>query len=400
MTDVAVPEQAGGLAVPSTRPEGLEDFSMSDQTVPVLRIDHKNCLFEDVLSGQKFSEVNVILLGLIKQRVLWKAEVTDEKSFPLCRSYNFNEGHPRTDAESAKDNFPWEASKFDPASNPGTLPCASCALKDWGTHPNRDAPWCSAQHTFALLVPLAEGKGFAPMLFQLQRSSLKPSNKYLSAFANKQEALFTVTTNIKLEAKRRGTNDYAVPTFMAGAETEKSLHAYFSQSYRDVRAFLQTPRSWDEDDGEEDEGVTVSVETPAPEAAAPAAPEPAPAPAPPAAPEPAPAAAPAPEPPPAPAPEPVAEPPAAPAPAPAPALGMVPAAAPAAAPTPAPEAPAPAPAPAPAVAPPLGGASPLGATPPAPAATPAAAAPEAAPAAAPAATAEPAAAPPVQDLPF
>lgn len=361
MSVVPSPE-VGGLAVPVARPEGLEDFSVSDMTVPVLRINHKECVFEDALSGQKFGEVNVVLLGLIKQRVLWKAEVTDEKTFPLCRSYNFTEGHPRRDADSAKDNFPWEASKFDPAQNPGTLPCASCPLKDWGTHPTRDAPWCSAQHTFALLVPLAEGKGFAPMLFQLQRSGLKPSNQYLSAFANQQEALFTVYTNIKLEAKRRGTNDYAVPKFVRGPETATEHHAYFSQSYREVRAFLQTPRAFDDDgEGDDDEGVSVTVD--------PAAAAPAPAPAP---------AAPAPEAT-APAPEPA---PAAPA---APPMGMVPA-------TPAPEAPAAA-----VAAPPLG-ASPLGAAPAAPTATEAAPAPEA-PAAAPA-PAPAAAQPPVQDLPF
>lgn len=361
---------AGGLANPVEnplgRPEGLEDFGTRDQIMPILRIDHPNVAFEDSLSGAKYSEVTVVLLGLIKQRVLWPPNLQPEGSGeqPLCRSYNFTEGHPVLidgKGNADPDRFPWAASGFSPITGP--LPCASCKLKDWGSHPNQDKPWCSEQHSFGLLMPGSEPGTFVPCLFQLQRSGLKPSRQYLSSFANSNQPLFTVWTKITLETRKMGTNTYAVPKFMQVQATDAQLFPQFSASYRGIRDFLQTPRR-NEDEGEDDAGaVSMGVETP--EAAVIAQPEAAPV-----------AAAPAPAPVAEPTPEPAAAAPApAPAPGPAPApMAPQPAPAPAAAPAPAQTAPTAAPAPGPAPAGPFGAAAPA---PAAPVAAPVAAAPAA-----------------------
>jgi len=277
---------------PSTQPEGLEDFAPSDRVVPTLRINHKESVVEDSLSGAKYSELTVVLLGLIKQRVLWPPDMGEEKEQPLCRSYNFTEGHPSPPEEkSLVERFPWEAAGYGepPAGWEGiVLPCGSCKLKDWGTHPRREAPWCSEQHTFAMLLPTDEG-ALIPVLFQIQRSALKPSKNYLSSFANAGQPLFTVFTKITLEARKRGSNDYSVPKFVRGQATPPDLHAGFSQTYRSIREYVQTPRAFSGEgaaEGDEvipetpDGSTAATMTTPAP-AAPPAPPAPQSAPAPP-----------------------------------------------------------------------------------------------------------------------
>lgn len=230
--------------------EGLEDFDQSERVMPTLRIDHDEAKFVDSLSGQEWETLKCVILGRIRQRVLWPATVGDEKQYPLCRSYNYDEGHPAED-------FPWEASGFEEQT--GTLPCENCKLQEWNSHPTREAPWCSEQHTFAALV-VTDDDDYIPVLLQVQRSGLKPARTYLSSFANESKPLFTVYTEIKLEAKKRGKNNYAVPKFRRLEQTDQDEHAHFSTTYRGIRTFLQTPRVFgDGDDGAEVTETPVSA---------------------------------------------------------------------------------------------------------------------------------------------
>lgn len=320
MSTPAVPDpqqNPGALARPQDTqlPEGLEDIAPSDLVMPTIQIDHKKGVFVDKLSNEEFDQLIGVMLGLVKQRVLWDAEVKDD-AFPFCRSYNFTVGHPDV------KEFPWGAvsSVFTPPAADAegiTLPCENCPLKDWGSHPKNDTPWCSEQHTFPILRVVQGGDGpmLMPALFTVQRSAIKPSKTYMSSFVNKNLPLFSVYTTITLEQRRRGQVDFAVPKFAQGEPTEQSQYPLFSKTYRDIRTFVQTPRV-----------PTEETETAEPTAApAPAAPTPAPA----AEPAPAPAATAAAPPPPAATPAPAAAPTAAPEPTPAPA------AAPPAAPAPA-----------------------------------------------------------------
>ena len=189
------------LAVPEDDMIGLEDFdTQTDAVMPTIKIAHKEAVFEDALSGEKYESLDCILLGLIKQRILWPPKVEETKSQPLCKSYNYTVGRP-PDIEK----FPWKAAGFEKIDNDPEveLPCENCKLKDWGSHPKRDTPWCSEQHTFALLQPIEDG--WAPALLTVQRSAIKPSRTYMTAFVRSKTALFTVRTLIKLDARKRGT---------------------------------------------------------------------------------------------------------------------------------------------------------------------------------------------------
>jgi hypothetical protein len=135
--------------------------------MPTIKIDHERGKLVDSNSGEEYDELYWIMLGLVKQRVLWPPEVSEGKEYPLCRSYDFHTGHPD------EDKFPWKASNFNPQSysDPVRLPCDECPLQVWGSHPNREAPWCSEQHTYPVLVPFGDdGKNLAPAIFMAQRS--------------------------------------------------------------------------------------------------------------------------------------------------------------------------------------------------------------------------------------
>ena len=246
--------QVPAVANPLARPEGLEDFGTEDQVMPYMRIAHKEGHFVDSLSNAEYGELNAVLLGLIKGRILWPAEVADagDADPPLCRSYDFNVGYPSKPEKLPNgqeyERFPWEASGF-PQGAP-QLPCGQCPLKEWGSHPTRDAPWCSEQHTFAMLLPTEDGN-FVPCLFQLQRSGLKPSRQYLSSFANSNQPLFTVFTKLTLDRRKKGSNDFCVPKFANIGNTDVEHHEMFSNMYRSIREFLTTPRIEDDDDMED-----------------------------------------------------------------------------------------------------------------------------------------------------
>lgn len=268
--------------------EGLEDFDMAtDAVMPTLRIDHTEGVFKDGQSGEEFTELNVILLGLVKQRVLWEPEIEEDKSGLLCRSYNFQIGHPN------EEKFPYAEAGFTPGDTP--LPCESCKLKEWGTHPKRSAPWCSSQLTFPLLR-ITDGGNMVPCLFTVQRSALKDAQAYCSAFAGERVPLYTAITNLTLDNRKRGSVKFSVPKFKRTSKTEEASWNDFAQNYRSIREFIQRPRNEDqaEAEGHEDEAP------PAPSPAAKPAPakkaEPAPAAKPAAAPKPEAAAKPAPTP--------------------------------------------------------------------------------------------------------
>lgn len=263
MTDI---EPASGGALATVDPdavEGLEDFdNATDAQMPMLKIKHDSGQFVDALSDETLNEpgqpLEVILLGLIKQRVLWAAEVSDDAK-PLCKSYNFTEGVPD------EATFPVKSTQFSRDDLEGKLPCEKCPLKEWGSHPKNDTPWCTEQHTFALLVK--SGDGWSPALLTVQRSAIKPSKQYLTSFARAKDPLYTVVTSISLDQRRRGTVDFSVPKFSRGEATDEALWPSYAQTYRGIREFVQTPRTRDDEDGDDEDVDDAPVAEPVKKAA-------------------------------------------------------------------------------------------------------------------------------------
>lgn len=247
-TDLAVPSQ-------SILPEGLEDFDFqSDMVMPQLKIgsgENDAGFLIDSLSGERFdattTPMRVIILGLVKQRVLWPAEIGAEPEPPLCRSYETTVGFP--DAENPA-RFPWKASGFaapQMGEAPPNLSCDGCKLKEWGTDPKGGkAPWCAEQHVYPVLLVNQETGSTSPAILTLQRSSMQASKAYASSFAKSQTPMFMFFTEINLVIQRRGQVVYSVPKLARGAATDPAMYDEFVSQYRRIRAVLQTPRQADD----------------------------------------------------------------------------------------------------------------------------------------------------------
>lgn len=320
--------------VPNVPVVGLEDYDPeTDVVMPRIQIIGKDRVYKDSLSGETWPGMDVIILGVVKGRVLFDAIVREDEEGrkPWCKSVNFTEGIPNP---LGGEKFPWELSGFAQADYPegSRLPCESCKLQTWGTHPITEAPFCAEQHNYVLMLLGESGEHAGLATLTVQRSGIQNSRTYMSSFARPpSEPMFICQTHLGLQGLSRGSVDYAKPLFARGALTDPNYHDQYAEAYLRIRKLLQSERfASPEDDVEVVAGGAQPVPVQVP---APAAPQPAPA-APPVAPQSAPAAAPVD---PAPAPQPTQQPaPAAPAPAPQPAQPQPQPAQPAQAPSPAP----------------------------------------------------------------
>lgn len=232
---------------------GLEDFDMEDAVIPRLSIVHREGQFKDSLSNEQFDSVKVIILGLVKQRILWHPTV-DDGDRPMCRSSDHNLGFPNMSDDQPKEKrFPWEKSGFDKADYPAdddgliALPCSGCQLKEWGSHPDGKRPFCSEQFTLPVLYDPREDDSWVPAIMTFQKTGLKPLKSYLTSFARSKNAAFQAVTEIGLNLQKRGQTDYSVPWFKRVGDTDDSNWREYSSSFRTMRDFLVAPPGARED---------------------------------------------------------------------------------------------------------------------------------------------------------
>jgi hypothetical protein len=263
MTDV-VP--AGASNLPATQneeslvPVGLEDFDIGTISLPPVRINGPAGTWVDTLTGDEWPEIEVILLGLVKQRVLWPPEMGSEPRPPLCRSLEAKTGTPTL--ETGPDGFPWKAAKLnrntfvvrteDPESGEQVenlaipVPCSECHLKVWGTNPKgTGAPWCTEQMVFPLMLKRETDEGgelWTPGSLALARSGVKPANQYCMGYTVRQSPMFVDRTKLTLKQLTRGTVNYSVPVFTKLGPTERDMRDFYKDKYFELRAWLQTPR--------------------------------------------------------------------------------------------------------------------------------------------------------------
>lgn len=285
------PHAGGGAVAPYSDDEvvGLEDVGFGDVVIPRLQIVHDSAIFRDNLSKAEYPELDVILLGLVKQRIFWHEDV-DEGDKPMCKSPDHEHGFPNVSDETPKDKrFPWAKSNFDPSdfepdpefNNLLTLPCQSCIFKEWDKG-DWKVPPCTEQHTYPLLYnssPDDPDGVWTPALLTVQKTGIKPSRQYISSFAQSKTPMFTVRTTIKLTQASRGSVKYSVPSFRKGEGTDRDAWGEYADQFRTIRSFIrQAPRRPDADEdaayAEASSNENTGPASPAPAAAAsPAAPE-------------------------------------------------------------------------------------------------------------------------------
>lgn len=239
MSEEVVPaEQA---SVPATMdPDlmvGMEDLDESDIVMPTIKIDHKEAKFKDELTGQLTDSLDVVTLGLVKQRIMWHPDPSDDP--PLCQSLNFKDGRPG-------EKFPYEGTPHDEDAE--VVDCSVCPYKEWGSHPKRDVPYCSEQYTFVLGLPNAEGNKFQPAIISFRSSAVKAVQAYLSGFTREESPSFICRTIMGLTPVTKGSVEYAVPNFKRGDPIEEEHFRAMANTFRNVRSFLHTPRTAQQDE--------------------------------------------------------------------------------------------------------------------------------------------------------
>lgn len=234
---------------------GLEDFDESDLRLPRLSINHDEGGYIDSLNPENvMPEIQVIPLGLVKQRIMWPAlMVDDDNSNPMCKSVDHKIGYPNTTSTEPLELFPWDAAGWNPNQFPRDehgriqLPCDSCRLKDWKSHPDGKKTWCSEQHAIVLLyAPVEDGVTLQQepsmlALFTAQRSSINASKAFFAGMFRQQKPAFAFKARWTLRKEQRGKNTYFTPLMTIVGKTEEARWPEYSAPYVEVRQFITQP---------------------------------------------------------------------------------------------------------------------------------------------------------------
>jgi hypothetical protein len=241
---------------------GLGDFKASRMVIPRLTIDHKSPvpLFRDSLTGEEYErDMDVVILSMVAQRILWHVTPGDKGELPLCKSPDDEHGFPTPPELLPRGKeFPWEKSGFDPKDYPAdeginglvTLSCANCGLAKWESHPLGKKPYCSEMYTFPVMYTPknADPSILVPALFSVRSTGLRPANAYLTRFASTRTPMYTVMTRIHLDQVVKSGNTFCVPAFRAGDPTDRDRWPEFVQNFRAIRETIRrAPTSQDED---------------------------------------------------------------------------------------------------------------------------------------------------------
>lgn len=246
----AVPANLGDYQFANT---GLEDFSVTDAVLPRIKIIQKEGLWEDTNSSLRMQTLRFIPLGLVKQRVLFHHNVEDD-DVPMCKSSDFQVGFPNP-AAPANKSFPWQLSGFDPndfqpdANGDRRLPCDGCQLKEWGSNPTSEAPYCAEQWTIPIYYDASQDMSgeWTPAILTLQKSNVKPIRSYLTQFAQGGRPPFLNIARGTLQVRTRGSVEYSVASFVKESESPRDRWNEFAEQYGEMRQFLTRPPISDND---------------------------------------------------------------------------------------------------------------------------------------------------------
>jgi hypothetical protein len=224
--------------------DGLGDFDSSDMVMPRIGIEHSEGVYVDNLTGEKHETIEVVMLGLVKQRIMWHPDMDDKSEGPLCKSVDGKFGN-------ARGGFVWADSGFEKTDDP--LSCGDCKFAKWG---NDTPPPCSEQYTIPLMMPGAEGEFDAPAIITFQKSGIKAVKKFLTAFKRSNKPLFTARTKLTLDVRKRGSVTYSVPSLARVGDTEPEDHSMFAENYRTIREYLHSAEDTPAEDAEKPVGTS------------------------------------------------------------------------------------------------------------------------------------------------
>lgn len=247
---MTTPNGAGSAVVPADQYSGLEsglgDIAPEDLRMPRIGIDKDTGEFVDSMTNAQYPRIDAILLGCIKQRVLWQPNMPENPVGPMCKSPDFETGYP-TMQGSPEELFPWAASGWSadqlPKDTEGRVmaSCATCRLKEWGSHPDGKKTWCSEQWAVPIIFGAEGETPSITALMTFQRSSLAPIRTYFGGLFQQQRPAFSKVAVLRLQAKMRGRNKYYVPIIQGLSDTDQAEWPMYSTAYMTVRRYIAQP---------------------------------------------------------------------------------------------------------------------------------------------------------------
>jgi hypothetical protein len=241
---------------------GLEDFIETGTRYPRLKFVHDEAVFMDDLDEWKTEVLDVILLGVVKQRIMFDKEVRDEDMKPQCKSLDGKTAWPNFAQDGdPRDVFPWAESHLDQSQltvvgDKYSLSCDICPFSQWGGKgKGSKPPRCSE----AMNVPCLyyrDGQWVAATI-NFQRSSMGAAKSYISRFAKGHVPTFSQMTRITLNSNKRGTVTYVTPNFTTTGPTDSAAYGQYAEMFGEVRDYLRTQQ---DDEEESDEALDAMVD--------------------------------------------------------------------------------------------------------------------------------------------
>ena len=222
---------------------GMEDFDVSDAGIPRMKIVGDEGVFEDQSTNINYESITGVVLGFLKQRIMFDIGDGEDHPEPLCRSNDFKTGQPSVD-------FPIDESgvavTMEQIEEGVKIACETCNLKEWGTSPDpkRETPWCSEQWVFVVLGKLDEDSDvLSPAIFTFKGSGIAASKKIVAQFHRAKKPMFSKHVTISLEQKKRGSVRYSTPVFELTGDTDRSDWPDYVENYQTVEAYLRSSRA-------------------------------------------------------------------------------------------------------------------------------------------------------------
>lgn len=248
--------------------DGLEDFDDARISMPRIAIVGDEGTFKDSNTGEEFTVLTGIPLGMIRQRAMFPSG-TSELGPPQCKSNDGEIGYPSFDGDEDRV-FPWDDAGLNPHSqdkdefgrvilkcvkkdpNTGKL-VPVCPFAQWtkGKGGKNDKPRCTERHTYPFLYSKdGDTKNFPNAgILSIQSSSMSNSNKFLSGFKTSKKPLYSAVVQLTLDKKKNGMVKYSVVQFTKLGVTDIVDYAGFSEQYQGIREFLRRPPRFEGEGG-------------------------------------------------------------------------------------------------------------------------------------------------------
>jgi len=185
-----------------------------------------------------------ILLGAVRQRVMFTPRDEGGGGTLECRSSDFAQGKPTRTFPVDASNFPLFAINEAQQQEGSFLACGACTFAEWSTSAsgNKVHPRCTPQIAVPLLIPsMNMNEPFTLAVVSYQRSAEQPITEYMKEFTKANRPAYTAITRLRLDINLGKTFKYSKPTFTNIANVGEEFWPALSAIYQAAKVIIKTP---------------------------------------------------------------------------------------------------------------------------------------------------------------